>query len=119
MIPWWFETRAAFQHGCSSDVDFESQDSVEFGERLRGRIVGLVWEEKPGFVSSDGPSKNKRNAAEVGGVQATAVKYLIVDFPGYVGPPWSRDIRRMCVFAHSKIDMNGCLHCPGFSFLLF
>ena len=54
---------------------------------LRGRIVGLVWEEKPGFVSSDGPSKNKRNAAEVGGVQATAVKYLIVDFPGYVGPP--------------------------------
>ena len=68
---------------------------------LRGRIVGLVWEDEDkvtqqGFVSSDGPSrasaqvlkqKHKRNAAEVGGVQATAVKYLIVDFPGYVGPP--------------------------------
>ena len=100
---------------------------------LRGRIVGVVWEEeeqentanepglvssdgppglvssdgpsrsKPGLVSSDGPSRStpglvssdgparsraaqrskpqqKRNAAEVGGVQASALKYLIVDF---------------------------------------
>ena len=64
---------------------------------LRGRIVGLAWEEvtEHGSVSSDGPArvaadvlkqKQKRNAAEVGGVQATAVKYLIVDFPSYVGP---------------------------------
>ena len=50
----------------------------------------------PGLVSSDGPSRStaaqrskpqqKRNAAEVGGIQASALKYLIVDFPGYVGP---------------------------------
>ena len=84
---------------------------------LRGRIVGVVWEEeeqentanepglvsfdgpsrsRPGLVSSDGPSRSraaqkskpqqKRDAAEVGGVQASALKYLIVDFPGYVGP---------------------------------
>ena len=67
---------------------------------LRGRIVGVVWEEEDqaadqGFGFSDGPSaaaasrpkqQQKRNAAEVGGVQATALKYLVIDFPGYVGP---------------------------------
>ena len=67
---------------------------------LRGRIVGVVWEEEDqaadqGFGFSDGPSAaaaswpkqpQKRNAAEVGGVQATSLKYLVIDFPGYVGP---------------------------------
>ncbi len=82
---------------------------------LRGRIVGVVWEEEeeenkapdPGSVFSDGPaaatghvfsdcpaassghaSKKRpmRDTAEVGGVQASALKYLIIDFPGYVGP---------------------------------
>ena len=67
---------------------------------LRGRIVGVVWEEEDqaadqGFGFSDGPSaaaasrpkqQQQRNAAEVGGVQATALKYLVIDFPGYVGP---------------------------------
>lgn len=56
---------------------------------LRGRIVGLVWEEEAekGCVFSDRPAQQqKRNAAEVGGVSANALKYVIVDFPGYVGP---------------------------------
>ena len=66
---------------------------------LRGRMVGVVWEEEKetavGSVSPDGPAaavgsrgsqQPKRNAAEVGGVPASALKYLIVDFPGYVGP---------------------------------
>ena len=66
---------------------------------LRGRIVGVVWEEEKevekGSVFSDGPTtaasrrpqpQPKRDAAEVGGVQASKLKYLIIDFPGYVGP---------------------------------
>ena len=66
---------------------------------LRGRMVGVVWEEEReaavGSVSPDGPAaavgsrgsqQPKRNAAETGGVPASALKYLIVDFPGYVGP---------------------------------
>ena len=61
---------------------------------LRGRIVALVWKDSSqgggaASASTGGAAANppvRRNAAEVGGVQATTIEYLVVDFPGYVGP---------------------------------
>ena len=49
--------------------------------------TGHVFSDCPAATSGHVSKKQrKRNAAEVGGVQASALKYLIIDFPGYVGP---------------------------------
>ena len=62
---------------------------------LRGQVVGLVWNETVASASSQQGSAAAsaspggvaaRNAAEVGGVQAKSVKYIVIDFPSYLGP---------------------------------
>ena len=58
---------------------------------LRGTVVAVVFAGAPSAASSSlggsaGATRGSVNAAEVGGVSASSVDYVVVDFPGYSGP---------------------------------
>ena len=59
---------------------------------LRGRVVAVLGEPAPASAGGAasacaGGAAVKRNATEVGGFSVSAIEYIVVEFPGYMGPP--------------------------------
>ena len=59
---------------------------------LRGRVVAVLGEPAPASAGGAasacaGGAAAKRNATEVGGFSVSAIEYIVVEFPGYMGPP--------------------------------
>ena len=82
-------------------------------------VAGLSWEEEAekGCLFFDRPAQQKKhNAAEVGGVSANALKYVIVDFPGYVSPCMIDGHPTYVCIGPQQIRTSRCRPCLARSF---
>ena len=74
--------------GCPVMLTMNLQTPWNLVNGLRGTVVAVLpkVDAAPGSAAGVGAPPALRNASEVGGVSVHQAEYVVVDFPGYVGP---------------------------------